>query len=98
WHGARVSMRDPSARPRSVSPDQTLAPRPYGVALAISTASSSVANAITAAAGPNVSSAMTGISRVTLISTVGAYQPGPSFSRPPPVRTFAPAATEASTW
>ena len=50
------------------------------MALAISTASSSVANAITAAAGPNVSSAMTGMSRVTLTSTVGAYQAGPSSS------------------
>ena len=41
---------------------------------------------MTAAAGPKVSSAITGMSGVTSTRTVGAYQAGPRSSRLPPVR------------
>src|SRR5487761_1084917 len=61
-----------SARPTSwvqIEPDN-----PYGVSLAIATASASSVNGSTVTTGPNTSSVNAGSSRRTGASTVGGYQ------------------------
>src|ERR1700722_17094460 len=56
---------------------------PYGVSLAIATASASSSNGVTVTTGPNTSSVYAGSSRPTGASTVGGYQnPGPEGACP----------------
>jgi hypothetical protein len=69
------------ARPTSlvqIEPDS-----PYGVSLAISTASASSENGVTVTTGPNTSSVYARSSGPTGASTVGGYQnPGPEGACP----------------
>ena len=93
---APTSRRRATCSPRSVSPVQTLADRPYWESLARRMASSSSATLITGSVGPKVSSAMQLIWGVTSASTVGSKKV-PTPVGFPPVSTLAPAATASST-
>ena len=76
---------------------KTYAVSPYSVALARSTASSSVAKVVIGATGPKISWVLTSASAGTSASTVGLKKkPGPSGALPP-VTTRAPAPTACST-
>src|SRR5262249_37207660 len=66
-----VRSRLPSASARPTDFENTPAERPYSLLLASSTASSSVANGVIAATGPNTSSSKARMPRLTPESTVG---------------------------